>query len=113
MLSELEDSAGKALSDSAQKGLMPSNAAAAKPTSATTVKATVAVAAAPAVESITRKDVIGALKSLMVAAGLPMSMDQERLAESVMQLKASIAEERCDNMKWPAHNLIGFSHAKL
>jgi hypothetical protein len=30
----------------------------------------------------------------MVAAGLPMSMDQEKLAESVMQLKASMAEER-------------------
>jgi hypothetical protein len=46
-------------------------------------------------QSITRKDVIGALKSLMVAAGLPMSMDQEKLVETVMQLKASMAEERC------------------
>ena len=56
--------------------------------------ASAATTPVPVVESITRKDVVGALKSLMVAAGLPMSMDQEKLAESVMQLKASMAEER-------------------
>ncbi len=70
------------------------SAALAKTTGSGVNIASAATTPVPAVESITRKDVVGALKSLMVAAGLPMSMDQEKLAESVMQLKASMAEER-------------------
>ncbi len=104
-LNELEDAAGRSLSEPVQKGTMPLGGGAAKPVSAVSANATVPVTAAPAIESITRKDVIGALKSLMVAAGLPMSMDQERLAESVMQLKASIAEERCSNVE-PFHTYL-------
>jgi hypothetical protein len=93
-LTEFEDSPGRAPFDSVHTGVIPLGAAAAKPAFTGSASAAVAVASPPAVECITRKDVVGALKSLMVAAGLPMSMDQEKLAESVMQLKASIAEER-------------------
>ena len=90
-LSELEDPVGRALPDSGSKSSLSASAGAAK----TSNSGSAAVAMpAPALESITRKDVVGALKSLMVAAGLPMTMDQERLAESVMQLKATMAEER-------------------
>jgi hypothetical protein len=86
------------LSDSVVKGGLSLSGGSAKPVNGSSA-VTASAAAAPAVESITRKDVVGALKSLMVAAGLPMSMDQEKLAESVMQLKASIAEERCGGMQ--------------
>lgn len=90
-LSELEDPVGRVLPDSVSKSSLPASGGAAK----TSNSGSAAVATpAPALESITRKDVVGALKSLMVAAGLPMTMDQERLAESVMQLKATMAEER-------------------
>jgi 3-oxoacyl-ACP reductase-like protein len=94
-LSELDDHAGRALTDSAPKSTLSASGAAAKTSTAASAAATSAATLSPALESITRKDVVGALKSLMVAAGLPMSMDQERLAESIMQLKASVAEERC------------------
>ena len=94
-LSELDDHAGRALTDSAPKSTLSASGAAAKTSNAASAAATSAATLSPALESITRKDVVGALKSLMVAAGLPMSMDQERLAESIMQLKASVAEERC------------------
>ena len=90
---EVDDPIGRSLADVAPKSNLLS-AAAVKASNSGVNTASAASTPAPAVESITRKDVVGALKSLMVAAGLPMSMDQEKLAESVMQLKASMAEER-------------------
>ena len=97
-LSELEDPIGRVLPDLVSKSSVSSNGGAAKASNAGTMAASAAAPTNPALESITRKDVVGALKSLMVAAGLPMSMDQERLAESVMQLKTSMAEERCGSI---------------
>jgi hypothetical protein len=90
-MNEAEDPLARPSSDVISKGSLAVSGGASR-TSAT---ASPASSHASAPESITRKDVIGALKSLMVAAGLPMSMDQEKLVETVMQLKASMAEERC------------------
>ncbi len=97
-LSELEDPIGRVLPDLVSKSSLSSNGGAAKASNAGSMAVSAAAPSTPALESITRKDVVGALKSLMVAAGLPMSMDQERLAESVMQLKSSMAEERCGSI---------------